>query len=519
MLKKILAIIGTVSVFLFVALMLVLSLRGIEGNPSPQTMNEVYWTDNGPFELSPERGRFALTYSIVEDNSFHFSLPVARFATPDLGYKDGNYVSLFAPGISYLIIPGYILGKSFLLGQVGSYAAIALFAFLNVVLIRQIVMRLGGSSLVGIIAGFTFLFATPAFAYSVSLFQHHVSTFLILLSLYLVFRYNNFFSLFVIWLLCAASIPIDYPNLILMFPIGIYALTQVVYGKLKGNKFELNIQYVRILSFLAVVFPLWFFLWFNQNSYGNPLQFSGTVPAIKAIDEDGKPALPESENPEREETFVNPASQDKSAARFFQTRNTLNGLATHFVNRDRGMLWFSPVMFLSVIGMYVFAKKNKPVFAVLISVVGANFLLYSMWGDPYGGWAFGSRYLVPAYAILSIFIAFALQRFRRNIIFMIVFLILATYSIGISTIGALTSNRIPPKVEVLGLEQITGREEKYSFDRDYDLLKGNVSKSFVYQEYLRSYMSAMHYYYAIFGVIAIVYILSITALILKKEQT
>lgn len=110
------------------AIVLALTVRGTYGIPNSNELNSQKWIEDGPFELSPERGRFALLYSIVEDKSVHFSESVARFALPDLGYKNGNYVSLFAPGVSFLAIPGYLLGKFFGASQVGAFATSGLFA-------------------------------------------------------------------------------------------------------------------------------------------------------------------------------------------------------------------------------------------------------------------------------------------------------------------------------------------------------------------------------------------------------
>ena len=103
--KKIIIIFG----FIFVALILALSIRGIPGNPVSSVVNDLKWTDDGPFELSPERGRFALMLSLIENKSFDFSLPIAQFTTPDLGYKNGKYVSLFAPAVSFIIMPGTLM--------------------------------------------------------------------------------------------------------------------------------------------------------------------------------------------------------------------------------------------------------------------------------------------------------------------------------------------------------------------------------------------------------------------------
>ena len=236
--------------FLFLAVVMAFSVRGLPGNPSAAELNADKWKDNGPMELSPERGRYALLYSLAENQSFSFSLDLAKFSTPDLAYQNGKYVSLFAPGVSFFAVPGYLLGKMAGFAQVGAFSAIAFFAIINAFLIRAIAIRMGAHPLAGTIGGVGFLFASPAFAYAVSLYQHHVSTFLILMSIYLLLqidrrekrkefyenkvgsgstmydvgRKKNVFlnlkyyilhpvtSLVGVWILFALSIPVDYPN-------------------------------------------------------------------------------------------------------------------------------------------------------------------------------------------------------------------------------------------------------------------------------------------------------------------
>ncbi|MBI4136988.1 hypothetical protein HY469_02905, partial [Candidatus Roizmanbacteria bacterium] len=496
---------------------LALSIRGVTGNPTHETMNHVSWKDDGPLELSPERGRFALTFSIIEDNSLTFSVPVARFATPDLGYIDGKYVSLFAPGISYLVIPGYVIGKEFGLAQVGTYAVISVFALINVILLRAVAVRLGASGIAGTIASFIFLFATPAYTYAVSLFQHHVSTFLILLSLYLLLRFNNLFVLVFVWFLLAASIPIDYPNLILMFPVGIYALSKFFSVKQKKEEYQFKFKLLGIGTFIGVVLPLMFFMRFNEASYGNPFQFSGTVSSVKAINEYGEPAAPEETGTAPIESLVRPENQKKSAVAFFQSRNMLNGLASQFINRDRGIIWFAPVILFSVFGIAVLYKRHAFITTILISIAGMTLTLYSMWGDPYGGWAFGSRYLIPAYAIMGIFLAFAIDRYRKNLIFIIFFILASLFSLSVNTLGAITSSRNPPKPEILALEALTGREEKYGFDRNFQMIQAGRSKSYLFQTYADTYMTAMDYYVMLAGLLGVVFIGLVTYATARKD--
>src|ERR1700733_3990891 len=159
-------VIGNILLVLFVAVILVLSVRGLPGNPTPAQLNTATWVNNGPFELSPERGRFALLYSIVEDHSFHLQPALAKFTAPDVGYWNHAYVSIFAPSISLLAVPGYIIGRYFGDSQFGAFAWMSLFALFNVLLIRIIAIRLGANPIAASIAALTFLFATPAYAYA-----------------------------------------------------------------------------------------------------------------------------------------------------------------------------------------------------------------------------------------------------------------------------------------------------------------------------------------------------------------
>lgn len=496
-------LISTILLIIFCALVLTLSLRGIAGSPDDRTLNKAYWTEDGPLELSPERGKFALTYSIVEDNSVNFSLPVAKFSTPDLGFHNGNYVSLFAPGISLLTIPGYVIGKGFGYSQVGTYGVIALFALLNVVLIRAILRRLGVNDLIASLSALCFLFATSAFTYAVSLYQHHVSTFIILLSIYLLVRFKSAWSLTAIWFLLAASLLIDSPNFFLMFPIGVFALGRLVSLKRAERNIKVGVNIIGSLTILTALIPLLFFGWFNKISYGNPLQLAGTVASVKAIDEDGKPATPEDAGTENLEAYTDPGKQNKDAVSFFRTRNLLNGFYVHLFSPDRGLIYYAPVMMLGLIGIFYFYKKNQALTGLLLAIIGTDVLLYSMWGDPWGGWAFGSRYLIPTYAMLSIFLGFTLMYLNRYLIFLVLFFALFTYSVGVNTVGAITSSRNPPQVEVLGLEKLSGVEQKYTFDRNFDMLDVNKSKSFFFNTFAGKYLSAWQYYIVVLSLIII----------------
>ncbi len=475
---------------LFCLIVLGLSLRGAEGNPTDSSINQAHWKNNGPFELSPERGRFALTYSLVEDKSFQFSDNIGKFASPDVAVHNGKFVSLFAPLLSFLTIPGYVFGKYFGISQVGTFATISFFAILNVILIKLISIRLGANRITAAIASAVFLFATPAFAYAVNLYQHHASTFLILLSIYALLKSKKAWPLVVVFFSCAAAISLDYPNLFFMFPLGAYAISRIIsIGKLKKN-FFVKINLFKAFTPFVMIIPILFFLWFNHVSYGNFFQLSGTLQTEKNLDKpEDLPSFSTLQTREKEKAIAK-----KTAVGFFNARNILNGFYVHFVSSGRGLIYYTPVILFGIAGMILAIKKKVAMMPLLSGIIGANILLYSMWGDPWGGWAFGSRYLIPSYAILSIFIALFLTYWNKKILLLIVFLIATFYSIAVNALGAITTSAIPPQPEVLNLEKISGAVQKYTYVRNWDFLLSGNTKSFIYETFLNNYLSSVAFY-------------------------
>ncbi|MBP9670723.1 hypothetical protein KBD75_04980 [Candidatus Woesebacteria bacterium] len=495
---------------------LLFALRGKIGQPNVDQLLTKSWQENGPFELSPEKGRFALTYSLIENHSVIFTPQLGRFVTPDLGYKNGKYVSLFAPGVSVLTAPGYLLGSLFGAPQLGTYFVVTLFAIGNTYLLYKLARLFNLGLYPSLIGALTFLFATPAYAYAVNLYQHHISTFLILLALNLAFTARHWFSVTMIWFLCAMSIPIDYPNLFLMMPIGIYSL-KYLYSFPSNHKF-IKINWMRTLSLLSVLVPLSLFMWFNYASYDNPFQLSGTVASVGRIDESGLPASPEDKiaTPD-EQVFANPENQKKSALNFFKTRNLINGFYTHLLSLDRGILSFTPIIFFTLFGFRYLFKKNSSYTVVIVSVAISALLLYSLWGDPWGGWAFGSRYMIPAFAMCSLASAAIINNFNRSKIVHFLFATLVIGSVFINTTGALGTIATPPQVQVLYLESITHKRERYSWDRSLESIQNGSTKSFLYNSYFHQGVTPFQYYLILSSVISLTLVLLLFANLFSKN--
>ncbi len=465
---------------------LVFCLRGIGGNPTKENLNDVFWKDKGPFETSPERGRFALVYSVVEDKSFYFSKEIAKFSLPDLAYANNKFVSLFAPGVSFIIIPGYIFGKALGASQLGSYFVILLFAIFNVILIKKLAKILGANEVISDLACLIFLFATPAFSYAVSLYQHHISTFILLLSLLLVITKEKTWKILTVFFLYGLSFLVDYPNAFLLLPVVIFTLLKAFKVEKSKEVFKLNINLSKILLFLGILPPVVVLLIFNKFSYG----YYFTLPAFFSL-----PKEVEIENLEfLPEDKIYPSSDASLEYVFFKTRNLINGLYTHILSPNRGVVYFSPVLLFFLIGILEFGDKKEKIKTLLVSIIGVNLLIYSMWGDPWGGWAFGSRYLIPSCALSSVLISIGLTRLKKDNIFLIIVFLASIVSISINLLGALTTNANPPRVEAENLSLSSGKIQQYTFERNIDYLVNEGTKSFVYQTYIKNIIKPWHYY-------------------------
>jgi MFS family permease len=475
------------------------TLHGVTGNPKGSDIKNNLDQASKPLELSPERGRYVLLLSLDQDQSFALNKELGEAAAPDVGFYNGNYYVFFAPGISILSLPLYVLGKSFDLGQVFAFATIALFAILNMICIFAITNKIFKLPIWGsLLAAFIFGFATSSWSYAVTLYQHHVTTFFILSAFFAVWKYRErkwtgFLWASYVWISYGLALAVDYPNAVLLLPVIVYFfLSSISLQKLQEN-LQLGFRPVFIATSIFFIAISILHGYYNYVNFGDWKKLSGSLVGYKNLQE--LKLLDDSQAQEK----IKKIEQSKEPFQHFKEERFPSGLNTLFTSLDKGILIFSPIVLLGIFGL---VRSFTPITiekGILLATILINIFVYSTFSDPWGGWAFGPRYLIPSMALFAIFTGIFLTQMKHQILGKFVALILITYSSAIALLGVLTTNAVPPKIEAdyLGM--------KYNFLLNFDFLQDGRSASFIYNVFFSSFFSLIQYFLILHGILMLIF--------------
>lgn len=499
-------------VFIFIAIsifLLLVPIKGAKGDPFIyfQKENEKGGVVGGPFESSGSTSRYALIQAIVDRKTLFFDEEFARFAAPDFVEYRGKFFSIFTPGVSFIGIPFYILGKNLNLPQLVTFFSTSIFALINALLIILLSRKLGANLSSGVLCAFLFLFATNSFVYSGTLTQHHFSVTFILLGLLNIFWQRNILSNVALGAIIGAGLLIDIPNVILMFPLVLYIVFKHIVPKTSLMKLSLSIK-LNILGLLMGLIPIVsLFAWYNHQLTGSYTKIGQTIGRSDFFE-------PEEEKLKNKEGREKLTRFEKKLA--FDTRNQMSDLFILTVSNQRGLIYYSPIVLLGVIGLFkVYFDKSKRRYALIASaVILVNVVTYSMF-SALGGWAFGPRYLIPASAILCVFLAIAVQNFRKNLLFILSFILLTMYSLGVNVLGAVTTTQIPPRIEAINLPKPIPYTYEYNRQLAFDK---NFSGSLLYNVYLSEKISVKTYIFIVFS-ITLTFVLANYLLIIFRRES
>ncbi|MCB0179842.1 MAG: hypothetical protein KDI62_16540 [Anaerolineae bacterium] len=257
---------------------------------------------------------------------------------------------------------------------------------LTAVLLLAYLQELGYPPLTGLGAALIFGLATLAWPYAKSLFSDPFSGFLLLAAAFVLLKFSHalaetatvksrFNKQLVIYPLLAGlflgwNVATRYAEALFLPVFGLLFLYYLLRGTKPG-------QFVGRLfhfwpSLVAFALPLALIglslIAFNMSRYGDPLN-TGYLP---------------------NETF---------------SGILLDGLFGQLISPGRGLLLYSPILILSVVGVWPFFRRFPAEGLAALSVILIHLLLYGKWFMWHGGYAWGPRFMIPTLPFWTIFLA------------------------------------------------------------------------------------------------------------------
>ncbi len=438
----------------------------------------------GPFESSNSNSRYALTVAMVDQGSFFLDPRLAAFSSPDVSKnRSQKYISIFTPGISLLSAPFYSLGKQLGFPQLFAYSLNIILAILNFYLIYLIIRKLSFNSPLALVSAGVFIFGTNAYSYAGTLTQHHAVTSALLGLVLLTLSSLNLRNNFLFGLLFGIGLLMD-------IPFTVYALPLVIYNLWRHIKINNRLPFLKFNPVLLVMLfglsaPLYFFARYNFQTTGS---YSTLAQSIgRNFDFIGSPK-------DSEPDSINSAPKVKKPGgifRVYKSRYLIQGLYTLVISNERSIFLYSPSLAIAALGFIIYLQsKSKFMLQAIFASAVIGLISYAMFADPWGGWSYGPRYLIPSAALLCLFIPYAIQKFAKSKIFTSIFVILLTSSVFINVLGGLTTNLVPPKQEAIHLiEPIP-----YNFTYNWQLIKSGNTHSLPYILWFSKFITPLQFY-------------------------
>jgi len=496
-------IIAVILLIVISASLYALTIKGIYGNPEINTVKTKYEGSTNPLELSPERGRFAHVMALGEYGRYDLNPKLTELAYPDVGFYKGRFYSYFAPGIAFMASPFYMLGKQYNLAQVFTFSFISLASILAIVFIFLIAREILKLPIwASMLASLIFAFSSTAWSYATTLYQHHLTVLFIVSGFYAAWKFKEingyhwpklgkltaswFWECFV-WIAYALAITVDYPNAILMLPVMVYYLINAFSLNETSTTWKINFRTSILWTMTVFILLTGTHLYFNKINFGGWLNLSGELTGYKLLVENNIDP-----NDPNIEQLIDGLGREKSALGFFSENRIARGFHILTFSSDRGLFLYAPIFILGIIGIIQTLRKNISMeIMILLALILVNVFLYSSWGDPWGGWAYGPRYLIPTMSILALFTAYALAIGPKIILKKLIAVPLLFYSTIIALLGALTTNAVPPKIEAIPLDA----DWNYFFNAP--LIEQERTGSFLFKEYYHNFMTLQEYFLVI----------------------
>jgi len=362
------------------------------------------------FHSANELSRYSLILAIVEEHTFIIDNYILNMI--DISYYNGHYYSDKPPGLAFVGVPVYFIGRFLISWFWRPYlliSLIALFSSLSVVLIHELAGILGGTRTSNLLTALTYAFGTIAWVYSKTFFAHGFSAFLILFSMYcahLFVQENNTKFIFLSGVTMGYSILVEYPNLLLLVPFLLYFLLYKTKKKL--------VYFILPVALFLVLLGTYHYICFG-SPFSTPSRYQYYFGNVQAIN-----------------YFVNPIHI---------------GLYGLLFSPYRGLFYLSPVLLLALFGFFSLYKKYAPETVLFLSSFIIVVLFYSTYTVWYGGWCYGPRFILNVVPFLTLPLTQVIEKHKHKRIFLVIFLVLMGYSVFANGMGVLANYHIPKEIE------------------------------------------------------------------------
>lgn len=217
---------------------------------------------------------------------------------------------------------------------------------------------------------------TIAFTYSVSFFNHIIAAFFVFLAYYLVTRMDNKYRYFFSGIFVGLAFLAEFPTAFFSIAILVGEIVRLVEGKVKFNRFVLNLSIFAIPVAIAIAL----ILVFNTYVYGGPFNFGEFLFRDSMI------------------------ANEQQPFGFYQ--NPLYGLYGEYFSPMKGMFVYSPFLIFALFGIKAFFRENRYAASIALAYLVVISLVYSMWSDCFGATVYGNRYEVSFLPFFALFLAY-----------------------------------------------------------------------------------------------------------------
>ncbi len=372
----------------------------------------IIFFDEYHFSSGDEISSFALTYSIVEKNTFEITdYAKNHHLESSIAYKDNKNYSKYPPGLSFMAIPFYLLGK-FIGINIGLKGRIlerylffccsllnSLTAAYTTVLVYDICKLLKGSEKACLITAYSYALGTIALIYARTFFSHSLTTFLVVLSVYLLIlatkeQENEKRSIFISGLAIGLSFVVRYSSFLI---IPLLLIFLIFHNRI--NKIWLFL--------VPVIFLFGLVLWYNYVCFGNPFATGYDY-------------------------------SEYGAESSYFTTPTYIGLFGLLLGLEKGLFIYCPILFFSIFGFYLLLKNNKEdksVVVLFISIFAVITLFYAHWWFWSGGWCWGPRLIHSTVPFLMIPLFKFVDEFEKNRNLQLFLRVIISLNIFITVLG------------------------------------------------------------------------------------